>query len=332
VVDDTHDREPGCPEGLKAENLRLLDELETAYTQMAAMMEAAEEERQVTYHELQKRNKELLLRFGELGQAHLQLQEAQHLLLQAERMSAVGQMAATIVHEVNSPLTVIAAQLEFMLTHVEEKETRDGLNVALDAAWRLRDLVQSILGFACRRQLESSQSDLGERICKVMELFRPLTKQTDVVVELADKLPKVGADASQIEQVLTNFLMNALDVTDARKKESIHIRTGRSTPAALLSHWAEAGWATRLAREMERESEQCSMVYAEVHDTGQGISAALMGDIFEPFFTTKREGKGTGLGLAISRSIVADHDGNILVASKEGEGSSFYLLLPPAKG
>lgn len=133
---------------LQRENARLLDELQVAYGQMAEIMEAAEVERRVTYEQLRQRNVELQSRLDELEEAHARLQESQRLLLRAERLSAMGQMAAAIVHEINTPLTVISAKVELMLLDAQAPVVRAGLDEILKGVWRLDELVQNTLRVA----------------------------------------------------------------------------------------------------------------------------------------------------------------------------------------
>jgi len=316
---------------LRRDNARLLSELEVAYRQMAEMMEAAECERRVTYEELQLRNEELHRRLSELEQTHVRLQETQRLLLRTERLSAMGQLAVAIVHEIKTPLTVIIGKVELMLMEEQEAAKRAELNTVLEAGWHLNELVQNSLRFARRRKVKSRLVDLNELVGQVQKFFGPLVRRIQLDVALAGGLPLLAADPSQVEQVLTNFLMNALDSLERQTEAQICIATGVDSPAALMAREEAAGWQTYLALDAEPEVLQEARVYVEVRDNGPGIPEKQLEEIFETFFTTKGKDKGTGLGLAISRSIVADHQGNILVASREGSGASFRLLLPAAE-
>lgn len=314
--------------GLKLENAHLLDELEMAYQQMEGVLAAADREMQVAYEELRKRNEELQRRLTDLEKAHRQLQEAQRMLLRSERLSAMGQMAAAIVHEINSPLTVIAGQTEMMLMEERDTAKRAELDMILQATWRLRDLAQNILRFSRQRHTSAAPVDLNHLIREVLDFFKPLTKAVEVKTRLDRELPPVTADPSQLEQVLVNFLVNALDAVGQKDDAHFAICTGKGELSELKAREEAAGWQTCLAIAPEGDSRRDTWVYAEVRDNGPGIPTQILGEIFEAFFTTKGEEKGTGLGLAISRNIAADHQGNILVASQVGAGASFRLLLP----
>lgn len=315
-------------EALKAENLHLLDELEMAYRQMEAVMVVGNRERRMAYDELRQRNEELQRRLAELGTSHAQLQETQRMLLRAERMSAMGQMAAAIVHEINGPLTVIAAQAEMLLITEREESRKAELQGIFDAALRLGDLAHNSLLFSRRRHIPPGLFDLNKKVRDVQRFFAPLTKEVEVEVAFDDQLPQVTASPSQVEQVLTNFMLNALDAMGELEEARLCIATGAAAPAALIAREEATGRRTCLALEAAPDFLQQTAAYVQVRDSGAGIAVDEMDEIFEAFFTTKDEEKGTGLGLAISRSIAADHQGNILVASKPGAGASFSLLLP----
>ena len=321
---DVGDRE------LQRENARLLEELQMTYGQMAEIMESAERERQVTYEELRQRNEELEARLKELEEAHARLQETQRLLLRAERLSAMGQLAAAIVHEINTPLTVISAKVELMLLEGQEETVRTDLEEILQGVWRLDELVQNTLRVARQGHSQVKRVDLDEVVDQVHRFIGPLAKRVDLRVEMAGGLPQVMADPGQVEQMLTNFLTNAIDALKDHDEPLICVATGVVNPADLQQDEEANGWQTGLALDAGKEDPGEPRVCVEVRDNGPGISAGQLGEIFETFFTTKGEDKGTGLGLAISRRIARDHGGNILVASCEGHGSSFRLLLPPA--
>jgi len=307
-------------EQVKLENAHLLDELEMAYQQMEKVLAEAEREKRIAYEELGRKNEELRRRL-------IDLEQTQMMLVRIERLSAMGQMAAAIVHEINNPLTVIAGRVQMMLLEEEDSDKKEQLEHVLAAVWRLSDLTQNILGFARKRLTAARPVDLGDLIWETMDFFAPLMKTVEVETELASDLPKVKADPSQVGQILTNLLMNAMDAMNGRGEGRLLVATGMERLTDLISREEKAGWQTALAVEADEEELEDRWVYAEVRDNGPGIQAKDMDNIFEAFFTTK-EDKGTGLGLAISRHIATEHQGNILVASQVGTGTSFRLLLP----
>ncbi|MFA6108075.1 MAG: ATP-binding protein [Candidatus Latescibacterota bacterium] len=325
---ETKDEDLREAEALKAEKAYLLDELEMAYRNMEGILSTADYETQITYQELRKRNQELQRRLVELESAHSRLQEAQRMLVRSERMSAMGQMAAAIVHEINNPLAVIAGQVEMLFSAGGRTKEKESLGAILHASVRLKDLTQNILNFSRRKQTEPCLVDLTSLADEVLAFFLPITRHIDVQTDLAIGLPEIMGDAAQVEQVLTNFVVNALDATRNRPGAQLLIATGEGTIAAIAAAEQAAGRAVRLAIKAESQSQQRPCVFAAVEDNGPGMAPETMEEIFEAFFTTKGEEKGTGLGLAICRSIAESFQGNILVASRVDAGASFRLFLP----
>jgi signal transduction histidine kinase len=316
------------PESWAVEEQQLLDELAAVYQQIEQVLAGAERDRHLTYDELRRCNAALQDRLADLETAHRRLQDAQWLLLRAEQMSAMGQLAAALVHEINAPLTVIGANLELLLMEEQEQDKLDDLETALQANWSLRDLARHVLHFARQRQAACGTVDLNHLAREVLALFAPLIRKVDVETRLADDLGSVRADPAQLEQALANLVSNALDALDGGGRGCLCIATGAATPDRLIAAEEAAGWHTALAIGMEPAARQAVWSYVEVRDNGPGIAPEVMSRIFETFVTTKGADRGAGLGLAISRSIAEAHGGDLLVAAQLGGGASFRLLLP----
>ena len=313
-------------EKLQAENSYLLDELEMAYRQMEGILSVSDLETQIAYQELRSRNEELQRRLSEIEQAHAQLKQAQRMLVHSERMSAMGQMASAIIHEINNPLAVISGHLELLLKE-ENSEDHEFVFTAMHrGTQRLKDLTRNILTFSRRKHAEVIDLNLNSVCDDLLMFFLPLTREIDLRTSLDYELPEVRGDAAQIEQVITNLLVNALDATRGVDRGQIEISTGVATPSQLASEEAERGRS--VFRALNSEENDSAMAFAEVRDNGPGIAVDAMAAIFEAFFTTKDENVGTGLGLAICRSIADSCRGEILLASKVGEGTSFRFFLP----
>ena len=316
--------------GLEAENTRLLDELEMAYLQLEEVLNSADHEIRVAYDELRKRNHALQHRLSELEQAHVRLQESQSMLLRSERMSAMGQLAATIVHEIKNPLSLISGHVELMLLRDSEHAQKDQLESILQAVWRLSDLTDNILGFARQKPVESQALDPSAVAGQVVDFFMPLIgRRIAVQRDLPPGLPQVCVNPSQIEQVLTNFMMNAMDAVHRQEEARLEVSTGVANIDAVMAREKVAGWQIHLAIDTEPGARQDAQVFVEVRDNGAGVAAETLSQVFDPFFTTKDEKQGTGLGLAICRSIAEDCQGNILMATRAGAGTSLRLFLPP---
>ena len=313
-------------EKLQAENTYLLDELEMAYRQMEGILSVSDLETQIAYQELRARNRELQQRLSEIEQAHVQLKQAQRMLVRSERMSAMGQMASAIIHEINNPLAVISGHLELLLKEENTEEQEFVFTAMHRGTQRLKDLTRNILNFSRKKHAEVSDLNLNSVCDDLLTFFLPLTQGIDVHTSFNFELPEVRGDATQIEQVITNLLVNALDATRNVDRGLIEIATGAAAAEEVASEEEERGWS--VFRALSSDVDDVPMAFAEVRDNGPGIATESMAEIFEAFFTTKDENVGTGLGLAICRSIADSCRGEILLASKVGEGTSFRFFLP----
>jgi signal transduction histidine kinase len=311
---------------LKQERSTLLEELETAYLQMEEHLLATGRERKVTYDQLRQKNEELQDRLKELEETHEELGKAQRMLIRSERLAAMGEMAAAIVHEIKNPLAVIIGQMSWILGP-DGKAEEEGLRRVLKSGENLRDLVQNVLGFARHTHGQAGDLDLNDLISELNEFVRPLSKGVKIEMDLEADLPQVHSDPVQIEQVMMNLMLNALDVMDRKGHIQVSTRRGTISEQIESDDNAERPWCLAVDANGQVAEEY---VIAEVRDNGPGIKKQDMGQVFEAFFTTKAEGEGTGLGLSIARTIVSQWGGNILLSSKEGQGASFKVFLPPA--
>ncbi len=231
------------------------------------------------------------------------LKEAQDQLIQAAKLAAIGELAATIAHELNNPLTTILGYTELMKEEEQLPEhVKKDLDILESESLRARDIVRQLLEFSRKRPLQLSEVDLNDTIQEVITFVSPNLRKSSVrlVTEFAP-LPSIMADRDQLKQVFLNLINNAIQAMP--EGGTLSIKTG------VEGH----------------------EVLADVSDTGVGIPEDILPRIFEPFFSTKKE-KGTGLGLSISYRIVEEHGGRILVKSIPGKGTTFRVLLPIRKG
>jgi signal transduction histidine kinase len=223
---------------------------------------------------------------------------------QAEKLAALGTLAAGIAHEINNPIGVITSRVELMRldadAHQLPKQVRDDLDVVHRQAGRVARITQGLLSFARKSTRQRTAVDLNQIVEDTLVLLEhPLTRDgVTIVAARAPRLPPISGDPNALQQVLVNLVTNARD--------------------------AIAGPGTiEVGTEASPDGRQ---VRLSVRDTGRGIPREALPRIFEPFFTTKPH--GTGLGLAISYGIVRDHHGTIDVDSRPDHGTTFTVTLP----
>ncbi len=271
-----------------------IGELASAFDVMTLKLRERTAEAARLYDETVKRNQEL-------GEINARLQTAQAQLIQSEKLAAVGQLTAGIVHEVKNPLAVIKGLAEELSEEFGlDPTTREQLRTIRDSSTKASTIVTDLLKFARQSTPEMEQRDLRETIESAVRLTEYLARKSNVIVKV-DLPPSpvlVQYDAQQIEQVLINLISNAIQAI--RNSGTVRINL------------SEAGGAVAIG----------------VQDTGVGIPEKNLQRIFDPFFTTKPEGEGTGLGLSVSFGIVSKHRGRIEVESKPGIGTTFTVLLP----
>jgi signal transduction histidine kinase len=243
--------------------------------------------------------------YRELSQSLQQLKESQEQLIRAEKLTSLGQLAASIAHEVNNPLSGVLVYTQLLAKKIKG----DGVpkEVALEYLSKMESelnrstkLVRNLLDFARQSPPAFRQVNINEVINRAFDLAEHTAKmqQVRVVKELTPSLPDISADFDQLQQVCTNLILNAIQAMPQGGKLTL------------------------------RSSLDKDYLKIEVIDTGYGISPENMRKLFTPFFTTKQEVKGVGLGLAVSYGIIQRHRGRIEVQSKEKEGTTFTVYLP----
>jgi len=318
-------------EALRTERAQLLDELEVAYKQLAEALSGAESETELAYLQLRRKNEELEGRLQELEQAHGELQETQQMLLHAERLSAMGRLAATLAHEIRNPLAAIAAQAELLRLKVPELDHPPGVQPILDGVWRLDQLVDNILRFSRARTPEVEEVDLNRVVDDVLSMLRLLAgSRVRIDLFASAEALVVRANRGCLEQVITNLVMNGIDASGAGQPAFILVRTGRGHIEATVATEMAKGRQVRLAMSADSDASRQVCPCVEVEDRGSGIEPVLLPQVFEPFYTTKEAGKGTGLGLAICRNIARECGGNLLLATRPGAGTSVRFFVPGA--
>jgi len=256
----------------------------------------AEEERRRMHEEVLQAN-------VKLRDSMKQLQSAQEQLIQAEKLSALGEMISGVAHELNNPLTGVMGYAQLLMGAGESQEVNANLERIHKEAVRCQRIVQNLLGFARGHHPERKLVDVNDVLRNTIDLrsYQLKVDNVELTVDLAQNLPPVLADAHLMQQVFVNIINNAHQALMEVKR-----------PGSLVVRTREVGGRVRI----------------EFIDNGPGIPHEKLGKIFDPFFTTKEIGRGTGLGLSLSYGIVQEHDGQIRVSSVPGEGASFIVDLP----
>lgn len=240
----------------------------------------------------------LLIERREAEQDKLRLQDQ---LMHADRLTTIGQLTASIAHELNEPLSSILgfAQLARKCSGLPKKAEED-IEKIVAGSLHAREIIRKISLFARQVPPNKTQVDLNQIVEEGLDMFESRYTKEGIEVRrvLSSNLPKITADRVQLHQVITNLMVNAMQAMP---------EGGRLTIQTLAYH------------------DHISLI---VEDTGVGMSEEVRKHIFDPFFTTKDEDQGTGLGLAVVHRIITFHGGSIRVDSKVGHGSRFEVQLP----
>ena len=248
-----------------------------------------------------------------IGEDITEWKDAQDRFAQAEKLAAIGTLAAGVMHEINNPLATIAACAESLQLRLKEladagkeipAESDDYFTIVDGEVQRCKKIVNGLLEFSRPRPAVKEAVDLNDVIERTLFLLKHHAsfKKMSIELDLDRGIgPAVAGNPEQLIQVFMALLLNATDAMEERGRVIIRTRRG--------------------ARETDD-------IVAEVSDEGHGIKRPELQKIFEPFYTTKPPGRGTGLGLSICYGIIAEHGGRIEVDSKLGMGSTFRIMLP----
>ncbi|MGO8998538.1 MAG: sensor histidine kinase [Polyangiaceae bacterium] len=239
-------------------------------------------------------------------------------LRHADRLMTVGKLASGLAHELGTPLNVIEARASMIVSgNVEGDSARKHAEVVVEQCDRITKIIRQLMDFARIRGAEKkTKSDVVEMARQSIELLEPIARQKHVALKLSpDQAPAfAAADTMELQQALTNLLVNAIQATSEGRAVDVEIGRERVTPP------------------VDHGGREAEYVCLSVRDEGCGIPGDQIGHVFEPFFTTKDVGEGTGLGLSVAYGIVRDHGGWIAVESQVGQGSRFSIYLPREGG
>jgi PAS domain S-box-containing protein len=235
--------------------------------------------------------------------------------IKMDRLSAVGTLAAGVAHEINNPLAYVLLNLQYLIRELPKLEASgdrvghllERLREARHGAERVSSIVRDLRTFSRTDEEEAGAVELRRVLLSAIKVARSQLMDRGQIIEILDEVPMVRGNASRLEQVFLNLLINAIQALNATKPEEnvVRIRVTRSDEAWVL---------------------------VEISDTGIGIASELLDRVFDPFFTTKPVGLGTGLGLPICHSIITKMGGTIGVSSQVGRGTTFHVRLPADRG
>jgi len=252
-------------------------------------------------------------------------------LRHADRLKTVGRLAAGIAHELGTPLNVVSGRAGLIASgKLPPDEVAASAQTILSESDRITHIIRQLLDFARQNAARSENVHLGELLRQTVALIQPMADDQAVTIELPEVTNRtIAADLGQLQQVLTNILVNAIHAMPGGGQIVVNAGTTRAVhPDALSLSPGEPTANGATSRRDSPTSEEREYLTISIQDQGHGIPRENLADIFEPFYTTKDIGEGTGLGLSIAYGIIQDHGGWIDVDSEPGQGSCFTIYLP----
>lgn len=261
--------------------------------------------------ELVETNRGILALAVELEERNDEITRMSEQLWQTARLATMGEMTASIAHELNNPLQTVSLKVESLILDVPPEDPKLGaLRIIQKEVDRMGGLVSNMLQFSRRVFPQASTLDIRKEIVATLELIRHRIRKLGISLDedYSDDLPSIYADRQQIRQLFLNLFSNACDAMPGGGALAIRVYADPEDEAGDRGPGAK--------------------VYVEISDTGAGIPKENMPRVMEAFFSTKPEGEGTGLGLAICRRVMKESRGNIDIMSTPGEGTLIRLVFP----
>ena len=248
----------------------------------------------------------------ELKKGREEFESAYKKISQLDRLMGLGRLAAGVAHEINNPLGVISNYVQILLRNPSlNSEVKNDLMLIEDEILRMMGIIKGLLNFSRESEMEKGWINTNEILRKTVSLvkFQPNSKSIKLFEDYKEDLPCILGDSNHLQQVFLNILLNSIQSMPGGGTVQIKTSLNNGDGAKGASDWA----------------------IVEISDTGPGIESKHLDKIFDPFFTTKGWGSGTGLGLSISYGIIKEHEGNIDVKSKPGQGTLVRVMLPVPK-
>ena len=232
-----------------------------------------------------------------------ELKKTQTQLLQAEKMSSLGQLSAGVAHQLNNPLGGITLFSQLMLEeHDLSENARTDIKRIKKEAERCRLIVKELLEFARQTKKEIKPCDINELMQRTLFLLQnqSLFQNIEIITDFTQDFTEAYADVQQLNHVFMNIILNAADAMEGNGMLTIKTSFNKKNNTILI----------------------------EISDTGPGFKNNVLNNIFDPFFTTKEEGKGTGLGLSMAYGIIENHNGKLSASNNKDCGATFFIELP----
>ena len=275
--------------------------------------------------QLSAKQDELLRTLQALQESHQELIDTQMQLIQAEKMAAIGRLAAGVAHEVKNPLAIILSAVDYLGITLTETtpEIHSILSALRHAVERADKAIRDLVDFASSRQIELKPQSVNTVIEQSLLMVHHELNVHHVALatELAPNLPAVSLDATRIEQVFVNILMNAIQA----------MSTGGNITVRTRSEHIVDPPAARELYHLDRFRAGDRVVIVEFLDTGPGIRPDQLSRVFDAFFTTKPTGQGSGLGLTIAHKIIELHHGAIAIANRPEGGATVTIMFKSVK-
>lgn len=309
-------------EELIEDNQLLLDELELAYKNMEMILEQSSREKEIAYHELQRK-------FKALESLYTELSNKENMLIHMEKLSSIGQFITEIIHELSNPLTVISGTVQLAQLMDLPENINDQFHIISQNVDRMYNCLIRFKDMAHNGKENFCLFDINENLkdtLKTIDILKPKRIKLDISHSTEPLIVK--GDPFQLTQIYLNLAKNAFDAME-KKGKVLSFATRLVTVDWIMNseEFGETYCQDRKTWEnILKNSGRFALV--EVADQGTGIRDKNLDNIFTAFFTTKERGKGTGLGLSISSDIAKRHMGNLAVKSKLNEGTVFQLLVP----
>ncbi len=238
-------------------------------------------------------------------------------LQQLQKMEAIGTLSGGVAHDFNNILAAILGNANLILEKTTDEKLKRYAERIKTAAERGAALTKQLLGFARKGKLAVAPVDLQQGVRNVVEMLEhSADKRIQIRVETTGKIQNVLGDKTQLEQVILNLAVNAIDAI---------------MPTLDEKHEGMLSFMLKMENPNENQNARQSYLHLAISDSGTGIPKEIRHKIFEPFFTTKEVGKGTGLGLAMAYGIVKNHHGKIEIDSEVGRGTTVHVYLPAAR-